>query len=266
MSKIQWTEETWNPIVGCTKVSQGCKHCYAEVMAKRIKAMGHVAHYQDVVDERGWTGQMRLAPRHILEMPLRRRKPTTYFVNSMSDLFHEGVEYTDLTHIFEVMNSASRHTFIILTKRADRMREFIPDWFRVGQPRIWCGVSVEDQATADERLHHLVRTPAAIRLVSYEPALGPVDFSPWMDSIDWIIVGGESGPKAREFEVNWARDVKAVCEEHSTAFFMKQMGRRPYIAIPGKAVWLELKDSKGGDISEWPEDLRVREIPERVTA
>jgi protein gp37 len=210
-------------VTGCTKVSQGCKHCYAERFAKRL---GYDFSRVELHPER-------------LEIPLRWKKPRRVFVNSMSDLFHEKVpdEFTDL--IFRIMVSANQHIFMILTKRADRMCEYAQKVGRMHwntRKHIWLGVSVEDQATADERIPWLLKTPAAVRFVSYEPALGPVDFhlmdfagDQWGDwrrnrLLNWIICGGESGPGARPMHPDWVRSARDQCQAAGVPFFMKQWG------------------------------------------
>lgn len=252
MSNIEWTEATWNPIVGCTITSPGCTNCYAMKMAGRIERMGTARHYDGttLTSKAGsvWTGKLALAPEHVLLAPLRRRKPTTWFVNSMSDLFHEDALDAWIDRVFAVMALAPQHTFQILTKRAARMRAFLSrhrwhHWARIGRaidshrwenlpaimggdcaplPNVWLGVSAEDQRRWDERTADLQATPAAIRFVSAEPLLGPIvgDFS----DLDWIIVGGESGPGARHMEDAWAESIVQQCAAAGTAAFVKQMG------------------------------------------
>ena len=275
-SKIEWTDEVWNPVTGCTKVSQGCKHCYAERVAERF-----------------WKGRaftdVQCHPER-LDQPLRWRKPRRVFVNSMSDLFHEDVPAEFIDRVFAVMALSPQHTFQVLTKRPARMLEWAraatlerlaesiptpsdlpkctfemrarltgepptaaamyharrPAW---PLPNVWLGVSVEDQATADERVPLLLQTPAAVRFVSYEPALGPVDFEPWLTAspsaaflsgkvspempawtrlgstaLNWIIAGGESGPNARPAHPDWFRSVRYQCQAAGAPFFFKQWG------------------------------------------
>lgn len=357
MSSIEWTDKQWNPIVGCSRVSAGCEHCYAERFAHR----GMSEHHRGLttLGKHGprWNGTVRfLADR--LYQPLRWRKPRRVFVNSMSDLFHEKVTDQQIAAVFGVMAAATHHTFQVLTKRPERMLE----WFkwaaakhdgaglatlcawaacaeienRGGKspaalnilsclplgpsgplPNVWLLVSIEDQATADERIPLLLDCPAAVRGVSYEPGLGPVDLtslpanlarkdggaSTWdyfdalagravdpqaseqhqaeeYNALDWVIVGGESGPGARPFNLSWARDMIRQCKDADVACFIKQLGARPYIQATYLDVprdqWvcgdgdvclaherkpLKLISRKGGDMDEWPEDLRVREWP-----
>lgn len=356
MSKIEWCDATWNPIAGCSDVSEGCRNCYARTMAKRLGAM-RKEKYDGLTARQGsktvWTGKISFDEKALLA-PLKRKKPTRYFVNSMSDLFHPNVTDEQIDRVFAVMAIATHHTFLVLTKRPERMREYLwnEDRCEVGRiqsriqhqsdvicgggsdisaplpkgfyaatdgtvsphtdwplPNLWLGVSVEDQATADERIPLLLQTPAAIRFVSYEPALGPVDFNkvrakedpgwfstcltaqdiywsyageisdgPDHGALDWIIVGGESGPGARGFNVEWALSTVEQCAAASVACFVKQLGAKPFdtadrfAQYPGAGIIHEanepdayfeplLSSRKGSDMSEWPEDLRVRQFP-----
>lgn len=377
-SSIEWTDATWNPVRGCSRVSEGCRNCYAERQAARFSGQGldgstpPAEHFTDGgakylaanpfwgFAERTkagprWTGKVELVP-HMLDWPLRKRKPLRIFVNSMSDLFHEKLSDVEIAAVFGVMAAAPQHTFQVLTKRPERMKDWFtwleskrgpltvqlvaqggvwPDstaysaesvwctycaqekhgvklqespWAAWPLPNVWLGTSVEDQATADERIPHLLATPAAKRFVSYEPALGPVDFGQygWLsgcdaccngdrcpgppectrfnrrscpvckgsargNNLDWIIVGGESGPGARPFDVTWARSTIQQCKAAGVAVFVKQLGARPFnsggpidagfLSIAAAATALRINDRKGGDWSEWPEDLRVREFP-----
>jgi protein gp37 len=212
-SKIEWTEQTWNPAVGCTKVSPGCTHCYAEVMARRLQAMG-VNGYDN-----GFA--LTLLPER-LEEPLRRKRPTVYFVNSMSDLFHEEIPDAFIREVFRVIAQAPQHTFQILTKRAERMAAFFAG-FGVAPPNAWLGTTVEDRQHGVPRLDWLRQVPARIRFVSAEPLLedlGTLDLT----GIHWVIVGGESGPKARLMKPEWALNIKRQCEGQHAAFFFKQWG------------------------------------------
>lgn len=321
VTSIEWTDRTWNPVRGCSRVSEGCRHCYAERVAARFSGGRETAG----VDEDGpfvgregpfvgfaemhhgeprWTGRVELVPSK-LDEPLRWRKPCRVFVNSMSDLFHESLPDEAIDQVFAVMALAPQHTFQVLTKRPKRMLDYLrskPPGRKVlvgGKlhpgtalaphewplPNVWLGVSVEDQETANERVPLLLETPAAVRFVSYEPALGPADFERWMHdsdclasevpfcicstprevAVDWIIVGGESGPGARPFDVAWARSTIAQCEAAGVACFVKQLGSYAVLdprydrSISGASR--KLSDRKGGDQSEWPEDLRVREFP-----
>ena len=211
-SKIEWTEQTWNPTVGCTKISPGCKNCYAETMSRRLKAMG-VHGY-----ENGF--RLTLMPDRLAE-PLERRKPTVYFVNSMSDLFHEKVPFDYVRRIFEVMARSPQHTFQVLTKRAERMAEFCRD-IEVSE-NVWLGVSVENRKYGVPRIPVLRTIRAQVRFLSVEPLLedvGSIDLS----GIQWVIVGGESGSKARPMKPAWVENVKSQCDATGVAFFFKQWG------------------------------------------
>ena len=212
-SAIEWTESTWNPITGCDKISPGCKHCYAEVMARRLKGMGQ-ANYRNGFE-------LTLQPQ-MLERPLSWRKPQMVFVNSMSDLFHKDVPLSYIQQVFDVMRRASWHTFQVLTKRAERLEELA---HRLPWPsNVWMGVSVE-RADYAFRIEHLRRTPAMVRFLSLEPLLGPL---PRLDleGIDWVIVGGESGPRARPMKEEWALEILGQCRNAGVPFFFKQWGGR----------------------------------------
>jgi protein gp37 len=210
-STIEWTEATWNPVTGCTKISPGCKHCYAERMAKRLKAMGQ-ANYVNGFD-------LTLQPQ-ALELPLRWKKPQTIFVNSMSDLFHIDVPEDFIFQVFEVMARAYWHRFRILTKRSERLLELSPrlPW----QSNIWMGVSVENQKYT-ERIDHLRKTGAQVKFLSIEPLLGPLRKLK-LNKIDWVIVGGESGPGARPMDKSWVLTIRDQCLESQVPFFFKQWG------------------------------------------
>lgn len=211
-SKIEWTEQTWNPTVGCTKLSPGCKHCYAEVMAQRLQAMGTRGY------ENGF--KLTLLPAR-LEEPIKRKKPTVYFVNSMSDVFHEDVPFEYIDQIFRTIANTPQHTYQILTKRADRMAEYFAH--RNVPVNAWIGVSVEDQKHGVPRIDFLRQINAKVRFLSVEPlleSLGDIDLT----SIHWVIVGGESGPKARPMQEAWVEDIRVQCEAADVAFFFKQWG------------------------------------------
>ena len=256
MSKIEWTEKTWNPITGCTKVSPGCAHCYAENVANRFwgdRKFGDVQFHEDR-----------------LRQPLRRKKPTMYFVNSMSDLFHESVTDEQLDRIFAVMALTPQHTYQVLTKRPKRMLEYC-NTIKLPLPNLWLGVSVETQRTADERIPLLLQTPAAVRFLSCEPLLGKVHLNclHWQDMtnidclagkhgiyfggdcnrVDWVIVGGESGSKARPCDVDWIRSIIEQCRVANVPCFVKQLGSHS-------------SKGKGNNIDKFPKDLRVRKYPE----
>jgi len=210
-SKIEWTESTWNPVTGCTKVSDGCKNCYAERMAKRLQAMGQ-PNYQN--------GFEVTLHEHVLGYPLRWKRPQTIFVNSMSDLFHEEVPESFILKVFDVMEQAYWHHFQILTKRSARLRELAPrlKWTN----NVWIGVSVENKKV-EFRIDDLRDVPASIRFLSLEPLLGPLE-SINLSKIDWVIVGGESGPGARPMKKEWAIQIKEQCIEQGVSFFFKQWG------------------------------------------
>ena len=284
MSNIEWTDATWNPVRGCTRVSEGCRNCYAERQAVRHSGEGRP--YEGLAESTKagprWTGEVRFVPKKLAE-PLRWREPRRVFVNSMSDLFHEGLGDQEVLRVFATMARANDHVFQILTKRPARAlallsRPYLPGdiWdaaITAGDcagaeevewplPHVWLGVSVEDQATADERIPLLLRTPAAVRFVSYEPALESVNLIPYMGgrtyrcrcgfhetenelgysggdryycakcsdlcevlpAVEWLIAGGESGPGARPANLSWFRSVREQCEATGVPFFMKQMG------------------------------------------
>ena len=328
-TNIEWASDVWNPLVGCSRISEGCRHCYAERQAFRAAAMG-ISRYDGITKKVGgkirWTGTINLVEA-ALELPLKWNRPRRIFVNSMSDLFHEKVSFTWIDRIFTVMARCGQHTFQVLTKRPDKMLDYMKHWLEWQDGResppgtvkplsnVWLGVSVEDQATADERIPLLLQTPAAVRWVSYEPAVGPVDFRRWVTSawegsdpsdpcsgstaprLNWIVVGGESGPGARSFDLAWARQTVAQGRAAGVPVFVKQMGSQPRGWCPWRhhddrpPVWLDkdgvlplvsgqpphdlchalddswwscaprLRDRKGGDQAEWPTDLRVREYP-----
>jgi len=212
ISRIEWTEQTWNPTVGCTKISPGCKNCYAETMARRLKAMGTPGY------ENGF--ELTLLPQR-LDDPIKRKKPTVYFVNSMSDLFHEKIADDYIERVFKVIEETPQHTYQILTKRAARMARYFKS--RPVPRNAWLGVSVEDKKYGVPRIDHLRKVPASIRFLSVEPLLQDVGELNLAD-IHWVIVGGESGPKARPMKMQWAESVQRQCEAQDVAFFFKQWG------------------------------------------
>jgi protein gp37 len=271
---IEWTDATWNPTVGCKLVSPGCTNCYAMKVAARMESIsiahssahggdpGPMYYYRDLVtDTRAgpvWNGTFREAPFDLLERPLRWKRPRRIFVNSMSDLFGEGVPYETIDKVFAVMAMCPQHTFQILTKRPERMRDYLQPYSKrradglgaavvsLGYngpleslkwplPNVWLGVSVEDQKRADERIPILFATPAAIRWISAEPLLGPVDleiatrrtlryFSYLNLNLHWVVVGGESGPGSRPMHPDWARSLRDQCKAAGVAFLFKQWG------------------------------------------
>jgi protein gp37 len=306
-TSIEWTAtvhpdgsvtpgSTWNPVRGCVKVSPGCAHCYAETFAERFRGVkGHP--YEQGFD-------VRLVPEK-LDEPLHWKKPRRVFVNSMSDLFQDGVPAEYIDRVFAVMALAPQHTFQVLTKRAERMQKYLTDamdadditvakfeitgetWDFCNSPRVtlplpnvWLGVSVENQHFADERIPLLLQTPAAVRFISAEPLLEPVNvglylsrdgmfpmpgFRDPLPGLNWVIVGGESSPSARLFNVEWARSIIAQCKAAGVPCFVKQLGRHPYdnrSSVPEAPPYeFFFEDKKGGDMAEWPADLRVREFP-----
>ncbi|TAD89903.1 MAG: phage Gp37/Gp68 family protein [Alphaproteobacteria bacterium] len=255
MTSIEWTDATWNPFAGCSVISPGCTNCYAMRMAARIERMKpDLAQYQGLTKQTRagpvWTGKIGLADHSKLTEPLRRRKPQRIFVNSMSDLFHETIPDHWIDEIFAVMALSRQHTFQILTKRADLMREYLTMPLvhenvsyagahmaedavdRIADtpwplPNVWLGVSVEDQQRANERIPSLLATPAAVRWISAEPLLGRIDLDEaWLKSprLDWVVVGGESGPNARPMHPHWVRRLRNQCVTSGVPFFFKQWG------------------------------------------
>jgi protein gp37 len=210
-SGIEWTEATWNPVTGCTKISPGCKHCYAERMAKRLKAMGQPKYANGF--------RLTLHPSY-LKQPLTWKTPKMIFVNSMSDLFHRDVPLTFIQDVFDVMREASWHTFQVLTKRSRRLARLDPqiDW----PDNVWMGVSVETQAYTS-RINDLRKTSACVKFLSLEPLLGPLSRLD-LQGIDWVIVGGESGPGARLMVEEWVIDIRNQCTQAHVPFFFKQWG------------------------------------------
>lgn len=266
-TSIEWASASYNPVTGCTRVSPGCGmalpghdsephgQCYAETFAERWRGVpGHPY-------ERGFDVQLR--PER-LEQPLHWKKPARIFVCSMADLFHADVPATYIEQVWDVMARANWHRFMVLTKRAERLERVVKSiydqWYDLFMPlpNIWCGVSVETP-TYYSRIRHLQRTPAVVRFLSLEPLLAPLPNLP-LEGIGTVIVGGESGPGARPMEEDWARDIIAQCRAAGTAVFCKQMG----------AVWARehqardaegRRDVKGHAMENWPEDLRIREMP-----
>ena len=265
---IEWTDATWNPITGCSRVSKGCEHCYAETLAA-----GRLRHHPSragLTDENGrWNGVVRLN-KEWLWQPLGWRKPRRIFVVAHGDLFHERVPDKWIDGIFSVMSLAPQHIFQVLTKRPERMRQYIKKAAASGimwpLPNVWLGTSVENQETADERIPHLMETPAAVRWLSAEPLLAPITFDSTHESdmvesnflsgiagervydgrkcaLDWVVCGGESGPGFRPMKAGWARSIRDQCALAGIPFFMKQMA--------GKAAI--------------PDDLLIREYPNAIS-
>lgn len=317
-TSIEWTESSWNPIRGCSRISQGCVNCYAETQAARWSGAG--GPYEGLInDKRRWNGVVRMVPEH-LDDPLRWRRPRMVFVNSMSDLFHESLTNEQIASVFAVMAAAPHHTFQVLTKRSARMVEWfrwlaeeaplpsseqymrdnrisrersrcvwegwragapLKDWLPAMHgswplPNVWVGVSVESQRVVD-RVEHLSQVPAAVRWVSAEPLIGRLDLdgSEW-NAVDWVVVGGESGPGARECSAAWIADVVQACTDAGVPVFVKQLGAafwddKRRIAGPRLPSWpgdstirvvsRTLKHPKGGDMAEWPSEFQVRQWP-----
>jgi protein gp37 len=305
-TSIEWTHRpetrgaaggmTWNPIRArlkgqgpkvrsgtfCTRISPGCQHCYASTINKRFGnglefTVPNLEKVEFFIDER------------ILQEPLKQKKPCTIFVGDMFDLFHEAIPEEMVGHVFAVMAQCQQHTFQVLTKRADEMYDLLSHAdARFGPldvwplPHVWCGVSVENNKRAAQRIPHLQNTPAVVRFLSVEPQLEDIDFEPesidgmpsvnmlrgadWGDppipGIDWVICGGESGPGARPFNLAWAESLLAQCRAANVPFFMKQIGSNPRSEQPDRLpIQWNAGSRKGGDPSEWPESLRVREFP-----
>ena len=210
-TSIEWTDSTWNPVTGCTKVSSGCTNCYAERMALRLQAMGNPSYTN------GFSVTLH---EDALELPLKWKKPQTIFVNSMSDLFHEDIPLEFILHVFDIMRRADWHCFQILTKRSERLLELSPQlpW----KSNIWMGVTVESN-NYTYRIKHLKQTGAAVKFLSLEPLLSPIP-NLQLNEIDWVIVGGESGPNARPMYKEWVIDIKNQCQIGKIPFFFKQWG------------------------------------------
>lgn len=278
MTSIEWTEATWNPVTGCDRVSEGCDHCYALALARRLKAMGNPRYQRDGDLLRSGPGFGLTVHWDKLEEPLRWRKPRLVFVNSMSDLFHPLVPLEAICQILLVIEKAREHTFQVLTKRPGRMASVLARIRPEPLPNLWLGTSVENQRWAEVRIPALLRTPAAVRFLSCEPLLGPIDLGRWLPErcnecyeagcdatelscacechrgLNWVIVGGESGPGARPLELDWVRDLAAQCWASGVPLFVKQLG----------SAWARrvgARHPKGGDPAEWPKNLRVRQWP-----
>lgn len=296
---IEWTRgndgtpgATWNPIRGCSMAkgseTGGCLNCYAAAQAVRFAGAGDT-----MPDGKGpgpfyrfarrtengprWTGKVSLVEKHLND-PLHWKTPRRIFVNSMSDLFHESLSFEAIDEVFTVMIAAPQHTYQILTKRAARMLEYFQSGRHDGgigpdradyhlDQEIWLGVSTENQKTWDERVRLLERVPASIRFVSLEPQLEHVNCRELLNkgNIHWLVQGGESGPRARLFDLAWARDVRDDCSQTGTRYFFKQAGANVFdssLTASGRSELVEYFDSKGGNSDEWEIGLRVREFPE----
>lgn len=253
-TKIEWTEQTWNPVVGCSKVSTGCENCYAEKMTCRLAAMG-LEKYETVEQ---WNGKTCFDGKS-LEAPLKRKKQTMYFVCSMGDLFHESVTFEVLDRVFATMAICPQHTFQVLTKRPQRMAKYyghrrndVRNW-QVCLPNVWLGVTVENQKAADERIETLSTIPAPIHFVSCEPLLEELSWHARLDDIygwvDWVIIGCESGANRRPCKIEWMQSIVNKCKDADVPVFVKQ------VSINGKV---------NKEMTDWPEGLRVREYPKVV--
>lgn len=287
MTKIEWTEKTWNPTTGCDRVSPGCDHCYAMTLAPRLKAMGSAKYQRDGDPKTSAPGFGITEHPDVLGEPPRWRKAARVFVNSMSDLFHDGVSDEFIARVFAVMAATPQHTYQILTKRHGRMRSFLRDICRCGSghapsihlrsamdwastprsptyvpglepslyhritwplPNVWLGVSAENQKWANIRIPALLETPAAVRFVSAEPLLGSLNLASEWSDLDWVIVGGESGGGHRTMALEWAVNLVNDCRALGIAPFVKQLG-----SAHGPR--------KGSEINTWPAELQVREYP-----
>jgi len=267
MSQIQWTDQTWNPVTGCSRVSPGCMNCYAEKMAWRLMNMGNKAseYYAGTTrkTEGGkiqWTGRINTVP-SALDKPRRAKKPTMFFVNSMSDLFHPDIPLDFLMQIWEVIRSTPRHTYQILTKRPENILERLPEDWGEGYPNVWLGVSIEGQGYV-HRAETLSEVPAKLRFISAEPLLSSLRFFQasqlWRLNIGWVIIGGESGPSARLCDPSWLTDLVRDCHSAGVPVFVKQVGS-------SLARQWGLKDKKGGNPGEWPIGALIcREWPEVI--
>lgn len=258
---IQWTDKTWNPVRGCTKVSPGCDNCYAMRQAHRMNHPGgaYEGLTRIISGRPQWNGKTRTVP-GLLDQPLRWQKPCMIFVNSMSDLFHPEIPGDFIADVFWTMEKANQHVFQVLTKRPERMANWLDFHYASGAPRnVWLGASAEDQDAFDRAIGPLKRTNASIRWLSLEPLIAPIDIGQ-NDWLDWVVVGGESGPRSRECKVLWIESVVIDCKEWGIPVFVKQLGARPVVSTDSH-VTLNLRHAKGGDISEWPDFLQVRDWP-----
>lgn len=235
MTKIPWTDQTWNPIVGCSKISDGCKNCYAETMAARLSVMiGRIgtggqtdawSAYSSVVTDRRWNGSTALIA-SALSKPLLRKKPARFFVGSMGDLFHPSVPSEWIDQVMAVVSLCSRHIFQLLTKRPERMREYFERYYAGTPPlpNIWLGVTAENQAMADERIPALLQIPASKRYISVEPMLGPIEVpDDVLRNLDWVIIGAESGPNRRQCSLEWVSRLGILCNCAAVPWFVKQI-------------------------------------------
>ncbi len=231
-TEIEWTDSTWTTVRGCTRISPGCENCYAERISSRFSGPGYPFEGVARMTKSGprWTGKLRFVEKHLLD-PIKWKRPRRVFVNSMSDLFHEKVPLDWVQKVFEVMFRTPRHCYQVLTKRHERMAALLPQvrlldgrlWSEDPAKHIWIGVSVENQEMADRRIPVLAKTPAAIRFLSVEPLIGPVDLRGLLSGIAWVIVGCEAGPGARSMDTDWVRAIRDTCVATRTPLFVKQM-------------------------------------------
>lgn len=299
MTTISWTDETWNPVTGCSKVSPGCAHCYAEGIAKRFQHDGPFVPWTVKAQRESGVSAVTLHPDR-LDQPLKWKKPRRIFVNSMSDLFHEDVPDWFLFRTFNVMADSPHHIFQLLTKRPERMKEFVElrlqDSFTDTLPNVWLGVSVENQRYADERIPLLLETPAAVRFISAEPLVKPVNVQSYLRKsptcemcistgcvncgcngcgqfgLDWVIAGCESGPKRRPMETDWARRLRDQCQAAGVPFFLKQIyvgGKRVELPELDGRVWAEYPSSRSSPMTpsiESQERDKLAELAAEVCA
>lgn len=263
MTKIEWTNESWNPVIGCTKVSPGCKNCYAERMAYRLAHIESTNGYGEVITKRNgkWNGTL-LIQAHQLNKPFIWKKPRMIFVCSMGDLFHPDLPFEFIDQVFDIIQQTPRHTYQILTKRPEIMLRYFHDRnILIPYNNAWLGVSAENQKWLEDRVTYLYFIPAVIRFVSLEPLIGPVILNGktslvgynFLPKLDWVIVGGESGPNARPMHPDWVKSIRDQCQEASVPFFFKQWGE-----------WRPSEDSDMGDISKWlyvRSDSSISEYP-----
>lgn len=258
-SAIEWTDATWNPTTGCDRVSPGCDHCYALTLAKRLQAMGNPRYMRDGNPRTSGPGFGLTIHPDKLEEPYRWRKPRRVFVNSMSDLFHASVPEEFIFSVFDVMAAVPQHHFQILTKRPRRMLTVVSRWYSATGseviPNVWLGVSVEDQNWADRRIPLLADVPATVRFLSCEPLLGPIRLA-YLSDLHWVIVGGESGAKARPMEEAWVTSIRDQCIASGVPFFFKQWGGRTPKA-GGRAL-------EGRTWDEWPVPLGSEDVDDAL--
>lgn len=258
-TKIEWTDHTWNVVIGCAKVSAGCKNCYAEKMSIRLSGMDNkcspdyveILRYADYGKPLGFSGNVKLLPERLFQ-PTKWKKPSMVFVNSMSDLFHEDIPFEFIDEVFRTVAVCPQHTFQILTKRPGQMKKYF-EWSEYAKgieqiDNVWLGVSTENQETADERIPLLLQTPAAVKWISAEPLLSKIDLELLgrHEYIDWVVVGCESGAKKRECKIEWVENIVNQCKQAKVPVFVKQL------SIDNKVV---------KDISKFPKHLQIREYP-----